>query len=195
VRMPFGRRHPITTPVPPGDPPAVDLESFRIVCALAAQEYANENDRTKVLDAKAGPLIGATGAVIAFTIGTLVKPPDTITGTPGPATVVYFTAIVAALVCLILAQLSFLRSVAVRAQFRRVELASWVDLAVMRQPGWQTLSELASTYEAAVRENTRHNDRKARFQTVGVWLLLVGTIFLAVIPATVLTTIVLKLIL
>lgn len=191
--MLFRRRHATKTDVPPAEPPGADEESFQIVAGLAAQEYANENERTKVLDAKAGPLIGATGAVIAFSIGTLVKPPDTITGTPGTTTVIYFTAIVASLVCLILAQLSFLRSVAVRAQFRRVELTSWVDLAVMRQPGWQTYSELASTYEAAVRENTRHNDRKANFQTVGVWLFLVGTIFLAAIPATVLTTIVLKL--
>lgn len=60
-----------------------ELHSFKIVADIAGKEYADENDRTKVLDAKAGPLIGATGAGITFLVGTIVRPPDGLSAARG----------------------------------------------------------------------------------------------------------------
>lgn len=61
----------------------------------------------------------------------------------------------------------------------------------MRQPGWQTYSELTATYDRAIQFNTTLNDDKAGVQAKGLRSLLAGTICLAVIPATVLIVIVL----
>lgn len=178
-----------TTPATPDASPPVDLDSFRAIADLAQKEYVNENDRTKTLDGKAGPLIGATGAATVFLIGTLIKPPDVIASHGGVWIVVYFSEVVLALLFLFLAQVGFLQSVAIRATFRRVRLNDWIDYAVMRQPGARTYAELAATYAEAVEVNTALNNAKAALQTKGLRCLLAGTIGLALIPATIVVAI------
>lgn len=126
--MPWPRHRPsLPTPPAPPFPPPLDLGSTRAIADLAQKEYANENTRTTILDRKAGPLIGATGAAIAFIIGVLVRPPDSIAQRTDAPTVTYFVVIVLSLACLLIAQGHFLQSVRVRAQFRRMDLQAWVD--------------------------------------------------------------------
>lgn len=161
------------------------MDSFKTVADLAQQEYANENDRTKVLDGKAGPLIGATGAAIAFIIGAVVKPPDTFASRNDVFTVVYFVVIVVALLLLAIAQVCFLWSIRIRSEFRRVDVSAWVDYAVMNRPSWELLARLAASYEQAIRANTVFNDRKAALQSRGVLFLLLGVVVLLGVPITI----------
>lgn len=196
--MPWPWFRPPFLPAPPPAPaappapattPAVDLEPFRIIADLAAKEYANENDRTKVLDAKSGPLIGATGAAIAFLIGAIVKPPDVIVTPRGMPAVVYFSAILAALVLLVVAQIFFLSSVRVRKKFGRFDLAPYSTFDAAQRPAWHLYSLSAGTYTDLVRHNTSQNDRKALLQDIGLLFLLAGTLVLVAIPITALVTI------
>src|SRR5690349_10497042 len=99
---PWRRLPPPSSPPSPPAPP-LDLGSTKAIAELAQKEYANENTRTSVLDGKAGPLIGATGAAIAFIIGVLVRPPDAIARRTDVPTVAYFAVIVLALGCLLVA--------------------------------------------------------------------------------------------
>lgn len=187
-RWPWSRPSPVPPPPSTAAPPApsVDLDSFKAIADLARREYTSENDRTKTLDGKAGTLLGATGAAIAFLSGTLFKPPDAITAShPGP-TRLYFGALILALVFLFFAELCFLLSVRVRQEFERLRLDAWVDFATMQEPGWQTYADLAEDYREAVAHNTRENNRKAHLQAIGLWLLLAGTICLIAVPFAVL---------
>lgn len=89
-----------------------------------------------MLDGKAGPLVGATGAAIAFIIGVLVRPPDAIARRTDAPTVAYFVVIVLSLGCLLVAQWHFLQSVRVRDAFKRMDLQAWVDYSAMELPEW-----------------------------------------------------------
>ena len=192
--MPWPWRRPLA-PSPPASPPPppLDLGSTKAIADLAQKEYANENTRTSVLDGKAGPLIGATGAAIAFIIGVLVKPPDSIAQRTDAPTVTYFAVVILSLVCLLIAQGHFLQSVRVRAQFRRMDLQAWVDYSAMELPEWHVQSTLAVGYRDATRVNTALNDTKATLQARGVWWLLAGTIALVVlVPGSVLWAILTK---
>jgi hypothetical protein len=176
-------------PVPPPAPvpvPTIDLESFKVIADVAQKEYANENGRTETLDRKAGTLLGATGAAIAFLSGTLFKPPGAITASSVGPTRLYFGSLILALLLLFFAELCFLLSVRVRQEFERLKLDVWVDFATMQEPGWQTYADLAEDYRKAVAHNTEENNRKARLQGRGVWLLLAGTICLIAVPVAVL---------
>lgn len=173
---------PLATPPAPVSAPVVDLESFKVIADVAQREYANENGRTETLDRKAGTLLGATGAAIAFLGGTLFKPPGALTASSVGPTRLYFGALILALVLLFCAELCFLLSVRVRREFERLRLDVWVDFATMQEPGWQTYADLAEDYRKAVAHNTEENNRKARLQGRGVWLLLAGTICLIAVP-------------
>ena len=83
---------------------------------------------------------------------------------------------------LFFAEICFLLSVRVRQEFERLKLDVWVDFANMQEPGWQTYADLAEDYRKAVAHNTEENNRKARLQGRGVWLLLAGTISLIAVP-------------
>ena len=74
----------------------------------------------------------------------------------------------------------------VRQEFERLKLDVWVDFANMQDPGWKTYADLAEDYRKAVAHNTAENNRKARLQGSGVWLLLAGTICLIAVPIAVL---------
>jgi len=163
----------------------LDLDPFKAIADLAQKEYANENDRTKVLDGKAGPLIGATGAGMAFILGAVVRPPDTINPSNAPVTIAYYAFVVGALTLLFIAEVFFLQSVRLRSQFQRIDVSAWVDFSVMQRPSWKIYADLAATYEAALRINTRFNDEKARLQAWGFRFLLGGTIVLLGVPSTV----------
>lgn len=190
LHWPWSRPSLPPRPLPATPPaPAVELESYRAVADLAQKEYANENDRTKVLDGKAGPLIGATGAAIAFIIGTVVKPPDVLANRTDAFTVAYYAVIAAALLLLAIAQVFFLLSVRVRSEFRRIDVSAWVDYTVMNLPSWEVQARLAATYEEATRANTVFNDRKSALQTRGVISLLAGVIVLLGVPMTIMVAV------
>jgi hypothetical protein len=163
---------------------SINLESLKVIADLAGKEYANENDRTKVLDAKSGPLIGATGAAIAFLVAAITKPPDAISTPGGRLTKVYYIAILGSIALLIVAQFFFLRSVRVRRTFKRFDLAPYATFESSRRPVLDIYAFVAGTYTALVAHNTLQNDRKARLQDIGLLFLLVGILSLIAVPIT-----------
>ena len=176
-------------PAPPQAEPAtqtptydrLDLESTKAIADMAQKEYANENDRTKSLDTKATALLAATSAGIAFISGTLFKPPDVIAhATHGP-TLVYYGAIVVALLFFAVAEWFFLQSVRIRTEFERVDPGIWVLLSAMEEPARKTYADLAESYRHAVETNNLMNEKKASELTWGLRCLLWGTIALIVV--------------
>jgi hypothetical protein len=178
-----GGRKSVTAPR--AEPAALDPEALKIITDLAGKEYANENDRTKVLDAKSGPLIGATGAAIAFLVGAITKPPDSITSGKGVFPWFYYGSLLAAIALLILAQLYFLRSVRVRRTFERFDLGPYATFESARRAPTDLYSFIAGTYTNLVAHNTIQNDEKARLQDKGLIFLLIGILLLIFAPATV----------
>jgi hypothetical protein len=189
LRFPWWlKRTPTAQVALPSQEPEIPIESYRTIADLAQKEYANENDRTKTIDGKAGALIGATGAAIAFIIGAVVKPPDVLSQRADVFAFAYYIAIAVALLLLFVAQVLFLLSARVRSEFRRVEVSAWVDFSIMNLAAWDVYARLAATYLDAIKANTDLNDRKAKLQTAGIAFLLFGVVGLLLVPGTIMVT-------
>lgn len=142
-------------------------ESTRVVLDLAAKDYADENDRTRALDGKTGPLIAVTGAAMLFVAGVLTKPPE---GLGMFASGLYFAGVGLSLFALVVAQVFFLVSLRTR-EFRRTDLGQWVLYSTMESEVSDIRAELAGTYESAVKHNSLLNEKKAIAYERGLVLL------------------------
>lgn len=167
------------TVAPDDDPEVPDgltTDNARAVADFAATTYADENTRTKDLDGKAAPVIAATGAAILLAASSLVRVPDPLSS--GQA-IAYFFGIVASIVFFILAQVCFLKTVAVRTYYR-VPIAEFTDPeAILQDTNW-LFWRMSTRLERVVQLQHAENDKKAEWYQRGLRLLVFGVTVLAV---------------
>jgi len=165
-----------SVPPPPALPPAlptespIALETVKAIAELAAKEYANENDTQKSLDTKTATWLGATGAVLIFTIGTLGKIPPTATlfgfDHRGYA-VAYAIVLGLAIAFLAGAQVCFVVAFRTRI-YRSMNVQAWTTYESARLPPIEAYIELAGEYHRTIQENREIGQRKVHAQRRGV---------------------------
>lgn len=154
-------------------------ETVQIIADLAVREYADENDHTKSLDGKIGPLMGVTGAIMVGVAGILARAPEAI---PSFWAGFYFAGICLVLGLLAGAEVFFLRALWIR-NYARPGLNNWATLDSLASDSTRVKVELIGTYRDAVNANAERNDNKASNCSVGLVLVTVGVTFLAVLLA------------
>ncbi len=141
----------------PEMPQGLTVDNAQAIADFATKTYADENARTKDLDGKAAPPIAATGAAILLVANTLVNLPAALSSGQGRA---FFGGCVVAILLFVLAQLCFLRAIAVHT-FYRVPIAEFTDPDAAVQDGSWLFWRMATRLERAVASQRGENDRKA----------------------------------
>ncbi len=148
-------------------------DAARAILALAIERYQYEHGRTKDIEAKAGPTLGLTGAILVLAAGTLKD------GAPcliGREQWVYNGLVFGGIGVLLLAS-AFLLLTLRPAVFQYFELANWVTYEETRRSAMEVralLEDMAGSYRLYTEANGSVNRRKARSYAYALAALSIG---------------------
>jgi hypothetical protein len=186
-------------------PPSPDAHTTTTIADLAARAYADERDRLKALDTKAGLLLSANSAVIGLVLTVAVRPPDPVLHHPtaslalarwpagarvllgwccNHAAVLYFAPLVAGLACLLLAELRFVQAVRI-TEVASLNVDYWVDRGTLARDPTPVRAELGAAYIRTVHDNQAVGRAKAALLDHASRLLLAGILAVTLVPVLV----------
>lgn len=149
---------------------SIPLDTIRVITDFTIRAYSEETARTKDIDAKATPLIAATGTVILFAATSLARPQS---GWATGQSRAYFIAVGVCIFILLAALCCFLRVIALRSH-PRLPVTSWLEPEDVQQGPAVLLWQMAHTYADAVVQHEAVTSGKLAWFRWGLRLLLGG---------------------